>query len=69
MLPLEQNTIKKRQMDKNNTVELDVDDNKDIEYKVKAIGNNAVYIKKLMGHLQRLYYLIYWKGYLKEKNT
>ena len=42
-------------------------DNK--EYKVEAIWDSAVHAKEADGHLLGLYYLVLWKGYLKEENT
>ena len=39
------------------------------EYKVKAIQDSTVYAKKADKYLPGLYYLITWKGYLKEENT
>lgn len=35
---------------------------------MEAIQNSVVYIKKADRYLQKLYYLIIWKGYLKEEN-
>ena len=40
----------------------------DKEYEVEAIQNGAVYTKKVDRHLLELYYLVAWKGYLKEEN-
>lgn len=37
MLLLKQDTTRKNQVDKNNAIELDANDNKSGEYKVKAI--------------------------------
>ena len=40
------------------------------EYKVEAIRDIAVYIRESKsGHLPGLYYLVFWKGYLKKENT
>ena len=40
------------------------------EYKVKTIGDSAVYASKSeSGQLPGLYYLVVWKGYFKEENT
>ena len=41
----------------------------DKKYKVEAIRNSAVYIKKADRHLLRLYYLVPWKDYLEEEST
>lgn len=39
------------------------------EYEVEAICDSAAYARESEGgHLPRLYYLILWKGYLKEEN-
>lgn len=37
------------------------------EYKIKAIGNNAVYARELESHLPGLYHLVSWKSYPKDK--
>ena len=42
--------------------------NDDKEYKVKTIKNNSIYTKKANRHLLRLYYLVVWNSYPKEKN-
>ena len=48
--------------------ELNVNDNENNNYKVKAICNNPVYAKKSeSGYLSEIYYLIFWKSYLKKK--
>ena len=39
------------------------------EYKVEAISDSAVYTKESKDHLPRLYYLVFWKGYLDEENA
>ena len=66
---LEQNNTKKKQIDENVT-ELDAGDDEGGEYKVEAIRDSSVYARKSeSGHLPGLYYLISWKGYLKEENT
>lgn len=58
-------------MDKNNVMELDTGDNKGGEYKVENIKNSALYSTELESgyHPLELYYLIFWKEYLEEKNT
>ena len=66
---LEQNTTKQEQMDKR-MMELELKAGNSEKYKVETIWDNAVYISKLeSGQLPRLYYLIVWKSYPKEKNT
>ena len=41
----------------------------DKEYEVKAYQDNAIYAMEADGYLPRLYYLVAWKSYPKEKNT
>lgn len=68
MLLLEQDTTKKKRVNKKLEIELKASD--DIDYEVKAIWDSAVYTKKLvMGYLPGLYYLRFWKGYHKKENT
>ena len=66
MLLLEQDTTRKERVEK--VPELDAGDNSE-EYKVEAIWDSAVYMRELEGHLPGLYYLVAWKGYLKEENN
>ena len=69
MLLLEQDTPKKERIDENVT-KLDASNNESEKYKLETIFYNAVYEKKSKsGYLPRLYYLVFWKGYLEEKNT
>ena len=68
MLLLKQDTIRKRQVD-NNTTKLEIGNDKSGKYKVRAICDSAVYARKLEGYLLGLYYLIFWKSYLKERNN
>ena len=69
---LEQNTTKKEPINKRVT-KLEAGDSE--EYKVEAIWNSAVYARESeLGQLPDLYYLVAWylvawKGYLKEENT
>ena len=66
---LEQDTTRKKQVDKNVT-ELEFDAGNSKEYKVEAIWENAVYaMESESGHLPGLYYLVAWKGYPEEENT
>ena len=66
MLLLEQNTTRKGRVDENVTK---LDAGKDSgEYKMEAICDNTVYAKESASHLPGLYYLVSWKGYLKEEN-
>lgn len=56
MLLLEQDTTKKKRVNKKFEIELEASD--DIDYEVKAIWDSAVYTLKLvMGYLPDLYYL------------
>ena len=67
---LEQDTTRKGRMNKlipELEPEFDAGDNK--EYKVEAIIDSAVYVKKAERHLPGLYYLVSWKSYLEEKST
>ena len=68
MLLLEQDIIKKEQLDKKIT-ELNFKAGNSKEYKVEAIWNSSVYVNKTKDHLLGLYYLVVWEGYSEEKNT
>ena len=51
-------------------MELNTGDNESKTYKMEAICNSTIYIKKLKsGHLLILYYLVFWKNYSKKENT
>lgn len=69
VLLLEQNITKKRRVDKKDEeMEFKVDDKE--KYKVEEIQDSAVYAKKSEeGYLSKIYYLVFWKSYPKEKNT
>ena len=55
-------------MDKSAT-ELDTNNNDSGEYKLEAIWDNTVYaLESELGYLSKLYYLVSWKSYPKEKN-
>lgn len=57
---LKWHNIKKDQTNENNTSKLDIGNNDNKKYIVKAIYNNKVYAKKLKSrHLSKLYYLIF----------
>ena len=56
-------------MDENNVIKLDTGDNESDKYKIEAISNNMINARELIGHLSGLYYLVFCKGYLEEKNT
>ena len=58
MLLLEQDTIKKKQVNKNNITKLDASNIND-KYKVKKIQDSTIYARKSeLDHLVGLYYLI-----------
>ena len=67
LLLLEQNITKKKWIDENI---MELNNKKDSKKnKVEVIFNSTVYaIKSKSDHLLKLYYLVYSKGYLKEKN-
>ena len=66
---LEQDTTRKRRVNKNNATELDAGNNSG-EYKVETIWDSAVFARESeSGHLPGLYYLVSWKGYPEEENT
>lgn len=69
VLPLEQDITRKRQINENNAMKLDVGINVSKKYEFEAILNNIVYAKILANYLPGFYYLILQKGYIKEKNT
>ena len=58
LLLLEKDNTKKERVDKNIT-KLDVGDNNSVKYKVEAIWDSVVYVRKLKSsHLPDFYYLI-----------
>ena len=61
MLLLEQNIIKKRWVDENimKLAKLDIDNNERSKYKIKAISNSTIYIKKSTNYLLKLCYLVF----------
>lgn len=64
---LEQDSNKKKQVNKN-VIKLDVGNNKNKEYKVKVICNNATYRKESkLDHLLEAYYFMSWNNYPEEK--
>ncbi len=68
VLLLEQNIIRKKQV--NNVLpeseKFETKDNK--EYKVKAIIEKIMYDKKRNNQMPGLYYFVLWKDFLKEKS-
>ena len=74
MLLLEQDIIKKTQIDKalpdpRKELEFKAGDNK--EYEIKAIINSAMYGKQAndSNQMPDFYYLVLWKDYPEEKKT
>ena len=68
VLQLEKNTTIKGRINKFLLMpKFEVDDNK--EYELKAIQNSTIYAKEADRYLSKLYYLVSWKSYPKEKNT
>ena len=64
---LEQNTTKKRRVDKK-AMKLNAGNNE--EHEIEAIWDSAIYAQKSeSSHLPGLYYLLFWKGYSKKENT
>ena len=55
---LEQDTIKKGQIDKNDIMKLNTNDNEGGKYKVEAIWDSGVYVIESISHLPGLYYLV-----------
>lgn len=64
VLLLEENRTRKRQ--EFLVLEFETSNNK--KYKVEAIWDSVVYVKKVDKYLLELYYLVVWKGYLEDKN-
>ena len=50
-------------------MQLEFEAGDDEKYKADGIRDSAVYAKESVGQLQRLYYLVLWKGYPEEENT
>ena len=71
VLLLEQDTTKKRRVDKEvGQMKFGTGDDDSGKYKVEAIWDSTVYAKESKsGLLSGLYYLVSWKRYLKEENT
>lgn len=56
---LKQNSTRKKQVDKNDTKELDVDNKDSWEYKLEAISDGTIYVKESKsGHPLWLYNLV-----------
>ena len=68
---LEQDTTRKgRVNEKVRQMEFNASDDDSREYKIEAIWDSIVYMRKSEpGHLPGLYYLALWKRYSKKKNT
>lgn len=58
-------------VDKNDRqIDFETSDNNNRKDKIEAIKNNMIYAQKSESdHLSGLYHLVFWKNYLKEKNT
>lgn len=60
MLLLNQDINRKKQIDKNNTTELDINDNKSKEYKLEAVQNSLIHRMELeLDYLSKLYNLVF----------
>ena len=59
--------IKKNSIDKN-AIKLGTGNNNSKKYKIESICENILYTRESMGYLSRLYYLVFLKNYLEEKN-
>lgn len=68
MLLLEQDNIRKEQVDKTTSRLKFENDGNGKEYKVKAICSSIVYAKESKSYLPDLYYLVSWKGHPEEEN-
>lgn len=68
VLLLEQDIIRKRQVNKSLGREPELNTGKDREYKIKAIKDSAVYAEVAKGQLLGLYYLIFCKGYSEDES-
>lgn len=71
VLLLEQNTIRKKQVNKLSELKLESELNarKDKKYKFKSMKDYAVYTEVAESQLPELYYLISCNGYLNNKNS
>ena len=66
---LEKDTTRKERVDEN-VIELDIGDDNSREYKVEAIWDSTVYKRESeLNYLLGLYYRLFLKRYLEEKNT
>ena len=67
VLLLKHNIHKKSWLNENRIAKFDASNNE--KYKIKAIWDNAIYVKKLASnHLPKLYYLLLIKYCLEKKN-
>ena len=62
---LKQNTTQKKQVKK--VIKLSVSNKDSKKYKIEAIWDNAVYVRKSKGHLLGFYYIVIRKVYLKKR--
>lgn len=63
----EENNNKKKYLDKNNKIKLDIGDNKNRQYKIKTIDNSVIYTKNLASYLPEFYYLTFFEKLLWKK--
>lgn len=68
-LLLQQNIIRKRQVNKLLKLKAKLDKRDNIEYKIKVTKHSAIYSIESTSQQLGLYYLVSQKGYLKDKNT
>ena len=61
---LEQNTTKRRQVNKLLKLELEQEPNveDDKKYEIKKIYNNKIYVKEVVSKLLGIYYYVFWKS-------
>lgn len=64
---LEQNIIRKEQIDKNIS-ELNFNVSNSKEYQIEVIHDGVIYASRIENYLQGFYYLVTWKNYPKKKN-
>lgn len=69
MLLLEQDTIRKGQVNKLLELESKLDKGEDKEYGFEAIKDSVIYADATESQLLGFYYLVSWKGYWKDKST
>ncbi len=65
---LKYNITRKKWADKT-TTQFQFKANNNKIYEVNEIRNSIIYVIKSKGYLLGFYYLVFWKNYLKKKNT